>query len=147
MLIVFLSAPFYTKYVCLPNATDPVPPEIANNPKFYPYFGNVIGVLDGIHIACSPSAIDRHSAHNRKGFLSQNCLITCSFDLCFLYVLSGWEGSAADATIYSNMCVDFPIPQEKMYLANAGYSTCDELLIPYHGTCYHLAEWAQADLR
>jgi len=91
MLVAFSTLPFYTKYVCLPKATDPVPPEIAENSKFYPYFENVIGALDGTHIACSPSEHDRQIARNCKGFLSQNCLIACSFDLHFLYVLSGWE--------------------------------------------------------
>jgi hypothetical protein len=148
MLSAFSSAPFYTKYVPLPKAADPTPLEIANNPKFYPYFADVIGALDGTHIACTPSAVDRQNARNRKGFLSQNCLIACSFDLRFLYVLSGWEGSAADATVYSDARnVDFPIPVGKMYLADAGYAASDELLVPYRGVRYHLAEWQRASLR
>jgi hypothetical protein len=66
----------------------------------------------------------------------------------FLYVLSGWEGSAADATVYDNACkVDFPNPEGKMYLADAGYASCDELLVPYRGVRYHLAEWQRAELR
>jgi len=143
MLHAFSSPPFYTKYVRLPRASNPTPPEIANNPKFFPYFENVIGALDGTHIACTPSLTDRHSARNQKGFLSQNCLIACSFDLRFLYVLSGWEGSSADATVYNDArCVDFPVPAGKIYLADAGYGACDQLLIPYCGQRYHLAEWA-----
>ncbi|KIL55986.1 hypothetical protein M378DRAFT_38970, partial [Amanita muscaria Koide BX008] len=66
MLIAFSSHPFFTKYVQLPCSTDPTPPEILNNPKFYPYFANTLGALDGTHIACSPSAADRESARNRK---------------------------------------------------------------------------------
>ena len=148
MLTAFSTPPFYTKYVQLPKATDPTPSEILNNPKFYPYFEDVVGALDGTHITCSPSAAEREGARNRKGFLSQNCLVACLFDLRFLYVLSGWEGSAADATVYNAARnVDFQIPQGKIYLADAGYPSCDELLVPYRGVRYHLAEWQRAELR
>lgn len=45
---------------------------------------------------------DVHSYRNRKGFVSQNVLAACNFDLEFMYVLSGWEGSAHDSKILSN---------------------------------------------
>ena len=48
----------------------------------------------------------------------------------FLYFLSGWEGSVADATMYSQSClVDLCIPQGKFYLADAGFGVCDSLLV------------------
>ena|ERR1700722_12885975 len=142
MLIAFSEAPFYHKYVQLPKATNPTPSHIVSNPKFYPYFENVISTLDGTHIVCAPGAQDRENCHNQKGFLSQNCLVVCSFYLRFLYVFSGWEGSVADSTVYADArCHNFPIPDGKMYLANAGYPSCNELLVPYHGVHYHLTEW------
>lgn len=39
---------------------------------------------------------------NRKGDISQNVLAACNFDLEFIYVLSGWEGSAHDSKILSD---------------------------------------------
>ena len=42
------------------------------------------------------------SYRNRKGFLSQNVLAACSFDLQFIYILSGWEGSAHDAKVLND---------------------------------------------
>lgn len=33
---------------------------------------------------------------NEHGFLLQNILAACSFDMKFHYVLAGWEGSAPD---------------------------------------------------
>jgi hypothetical protein len=36
---------------------------------------------------------------NRKGTLSQNVLAVCNFDMRFVYVLAGWEGSAHDARV------------------------------------------------
>jgi hypothetical protein len=66
----------------------------------------------------------------------------------FLYFLSGWEGSAADATMYSHSrLTDLSIPVGKFYLADAGFGLCDALLVPYRGVRYHLAEWGWADTR
>src|SRR5215469_9357825 len=141
MLYAFSSPPFYTKLVRPPRRSDPTPPEITANPKFFPYFADAIGAIDGTHISCSPSATDRELARNRKGMLTQNCLVACSFDLRALYCLSGWEGSAADATIYNDArTTDFRIPRGKFYLADAGFGGCDELLVPYRGVRYHLKE-------
>lgn len=142
------TGPFYQKYVQLPTPDAPVPPFIANNPKFFPFFCNAIGAIDGTHINCCPSAADRHAAHNRKGVLTQNCLACVSWDMKFLYMISGWEGSAADATLYAHSrFTDLPIPPGKYYLADAGFGACDTLLVPYRGVRYHLAEWGRADLR
>jgi hypothetical protein len=146
MLKIFASAPFYTKYVKLPRRSDPVPPEIRTNPKRSPFFDRVIGAIDGTHISCAPSAEDKEGSRNRKGVLTQNCLMACSFDMRFLYVCSGWEGSAADALVYHDArCVDFRVPPGKCYLADAGFGLCEELLVPYRGVRYHLAEWKRAE--
>jgi len=59
MLLIFSSPPFYTKYVCLPTTDDPVPPEIYNNPKFWPYFKDALGALDGSHIHSAPPASEQ----------------------------------------------------------------------------------------
>ena len=42
---------------------------------------------------------DVPSYGNRKRFVSQNVLATCNFDLEFMYVIRGWEGSAHDSKI------------------------------------------------
>ena len=142
------SHPFYDKYVQLPKVGDPPPDHIRNETKFWPYFQNAIGAMDGTHINACPSAEERHAARNRKGGLSQNCLACVSFSMKFLYFLSGWEGSAADATMYSHSrLVDFYIPAGKFYLADAGFGICDSLMVPYRGVRYHLAEWGRADTR
>ena len=126
---------------------DPIP-EYLNNPKFSPWFDMAIGAMDGTHINCCPSAEDRHAARNRKGSVSQNCLACCSFSMKFVYFLSGWGGSVADATMYAySRLSDLTIPPGKFYLADAGFGICDSLLVPYCGVRYHLAEWGQADIR
>jgi hypothetical protein len=118
----------YPLYVRLPDTDSPIPLEIQQQPKFYPYFADTIGAIDGTHIACHPSAKDHDAARNHKGTLTQNCLAACSFNMSFLYMLSGWEGSAADAREYYNARItDFNIPAGKYYLADAGFGACAEL--------------------
>lgn len=66
----------------------------------------------------------------------------------FVYFISGWEGSSADATMYAHSHLTYlAIPSGKFYLADGGFGVCDSLLVPYRGVHYHLAEWAQADRR
>jgi hypothetical protein len=130
----------------LPRIDDPPSNLIRNNPKYWPFFAGALGAIDGTHINCCPSSIDRHAMRNRKGGVSQNCLACVSFEMKFLYFLSGWEGSTADATMYSRShFVDFRVPAGKYYLADAGFGICDALLVPYRGIRYHLAEWGRAD--
>ena len=70
-----------------------------------------------------------------------------SFGLQFLYALTGWEGSATDAYLWDDAIRnDFVVPEGKYYLADAGFGTCDQLFLPYHGVCYHLAEWGHANV-
>jgi hypothetical protein len=148
VLDVTSSGPFYTKYVQLPEDSSPVPDYIAANPKFSPFFNNALGAIDGTHINCCPSAEERAAARNRKGGVTQNCLAAVSFDMRFLYMLSGWQGSTADATMWSHSRnVDFRVPAGKVYLADAGFGICDHLLVPYRGVRYHLAEWGRANQR
>jgi hypothetical protein len=72
----------------------------------------------------------------------QNRLACCSFDLRFQYVLRGWDGSVADATVYENARqTDLTVLAGKYSLADAGFGACDALLVPYQKVRYHLAEW------
>jgi hypothetical protein len=89
ILTFFSSPPFYNDHVKLPPADMPTPPEIQNNPKFHPFFQDVLGTIDGTHINCCPSAADRQATRDRKGGITQNCLAICGFDMTFYYVFSG----------------------------------------------------------
>ena len=40
---------------------------------------------------------------NHHGIISQNVLVACNFDLKFIYVLSGWEGSAHDSKVLNDV--------------------------------------------
>ena len=138
--------PFYTALVPLPDVNSPTPPEIQNLEKFYPFFADALGAIDGTHINCTPSATGRDATRNRKGVYSQNCLAACSFDLHFTYFMSGWEGSTHDLTLFHNAHqTDLCIPEGKYYLADAGFALSDALLVPYQSVRYHLAEWKHAN--
>lgn len=85
---------------------------------------------------------------NRKGFIGQNVLAACNFALLFVYILSGWEGSASDSQIFNYARKwDFAVPAGKYYLADAGFPLCDVLMVPYRGIRYHLKEWGNAQQR
>ena len=63
-------------------------------------------------------------------------------------MLSGWDGSAADAAVYNDARqTDLTMPAGKFYLADKGFGACDSLLVPYHRVRYHLAEWGHAAVR
>jgi hypothetical protein len=141
-----VSPQFYSKYVKLPSNT--VPPKISENPKFYPFFQDVLAAIDGSHVNAMPASEDRVRYRNHKGGVSQNVLLSCTFDMRFCHVLSGWEGSASDAALFNDARKhDLMIPPGKCYLADAGFPSCDALLVPYRGVRYHLKEWGKANVR
>lgn len=141
------SGEFYGAYVRLPQP-DQVPPEVRNDPRFFPYFASCIGAIDGSLLDAFVSKADMTQYRSRKGRISTNLLAACQFSLQFCYLLSGWEGSAADSRVFDNARrTDFPIFLGTYYLADAGFPLCDALLVPYRGVRYHLKEWEQANLR
>jgi hypothetical protein len=131
--------------VQLPDKDSPTPPKIRNSQKFYPFFNGALSAIDGIHICCTSSAADRNASRNCKGVLTQNCLTTCSFNLHFTYILSSWEGSAHDVTLFNDAhLTDFYILNRKYYLADAGFASSKTLLVPYQNVWYHLSKWEGA---
>ena len=42
---------------------------------------------------------DKPRYRNRKGEIATNVLGVCSHDMQFIYVLPGWEGSAAEGRV------------------------------------------------
>ena len=120
--------------------------QIQNNSKFFPFFEGCLGAVDSMHIDTFVASEDIPHYRNRKGSISQNILAACTFDLQFCYVLSGWEGSAADSHVFKDACqVDFAVPPGSYYLADLGFTACNALLVPFRTVHYHLREWALSD--
>ncbi|KAL4027669.1 hypothetical protein IC575_010844 [Cucumis melo] len=60
---------------------------------------NCLGALDGTYIKVNVPAGDRPTFRTRKGKIATNVLGVCDTKGDFVYVLAGWEGSAADSRI------------------------------------------------
>ncbi|CAL8083472.1 unnamed protein product [Prunus armeniaca] len=96
-----------------------------------------IGALDGTHIPVTVFADDRPRYQNRKEDISTNVLGVCDPNLKFIYVLSGWEGSASDARVLRDALArdnPFQVPNDKYYLVDAGYANGQGFWAPYRGT-------------
>ncbi|KIK26883.1 hypothetical protein PISMIDRAFT_43094, partial [Pisolithus microcarpus 441] len=65
ILFIFSSSPFYSTFVWLPAADD-VQQKIMGNSRFYPYFKDAIGAIDGSHICAAPAVEDCPAYRNRK---------------------------------------------------------------------------------
>ena len=110
---------------------------------------------------------EKASYRNRKGVISQNVLAACNLDLEFIYVLSGWEGSAHDSKVLQDALtrrtIRLQVPEGnrlqvpegdlsydnlflivcfhvsgKYYLADCGFPNRRNFLAPLRSTRYHL---------
>ncbi|PSR88066.1 Nuclease [Actinidia chinensis var. chinensis] len=127
------------------------PPEILRSNRFYPYFQDCIGVIDGMHLPAHVPAKDQSRFRNKKGVLSQNVLAACTFDLQFIFIYPGWEGSVTDSRVLRAVLDDpdqnFPqIPEGKYYLVDWGYSNTEGFIAPFQGIRYHIQEYRGAHL-
>ena len=78
-----------SEYIKLPTTSE-IPMAIMSNLKFYNYFNNCIGALDGTHITARVPEANAAAFRNRKGLLSQNILAYYELDnLLFTYILAG----------------------------------------------------------
>nr|XP_034896189.1 protein ALP1-like [Populus alba] len=112
------------------------PREIAMNRRFIPHFKNCVGAIDGTHVRAFITAANQIPFIGRKGVPTQNVMATCSFDMQFMFVWAGWEGSAHDTRIFveaiDNSNINFPKPLKgKYYLVDAGYPNEYGYLGPY----------------
>ncbi|TVU11766.1 hypothetical protein EJB05_45368, partial [Eragrostis curvula] len=127
---------------------DQVHPKIQDNPRYYPFFKNCLGAIDGTHIPISISSEKAAPFRNRKGTLSINVMVACDFDLNITYISSGWEGSATDSRVLrSAMSKGFKVTAGKFYLVDGGYANTSSFLAPYRGVRYHLKEFGAGHRR
>ncbi|KMT02348.1 hypothetical protein BVRB_9g205730 [Beta vulgaris subsp. vulgaris] len=129
-------------YVVKPPATD-LQPEILNNSRFFPWFEDFIGAIDGTHVRASVPLDMQERFRGRKDKTTQNVLAAVDFDLKFTYVLAGWEGSAHDSRVLGDaLKKGFNVPEGKYYLADAGYGDRKGFMPPFRRVRYHLKEYA-----
>ncbi|XP_018500074.2 uncharacterized protein LOC103935510 [Pyrus x bretschneideri] len=92
-----------------------VPTKIRESTRFYPYFKDCIGAIDGTHLPAMVLGPEVASYRDRHGKILQNVLATCNFDLEFIYILSGWEGSAHDSKLLHDVVSKrngFKVPED-----------------------------------
>lgn len=134
--------PALSHHFLTPPDPNVVHPKIAGNPRFFPFFRNCLGAIDGTHIPISISPQKAAPFRNRKGTLSINVMVACDFDLNITFISSGWEGSATDSRVLrSAMSKGFQVPPGKFYLVDGGYANTPSFLAPYRGVRYHLKEF------
>jgi hypothetical protein len=122
---------------------------IINNTKYFLYFNNCLGVLDNIYISVYIPLEEQSRYRNRKGTLSQNVLAVCNFDMSFVYILPGWEGSAYNRRVLSDTQsrYGFDMPKGKYWLGDTGYRNSKYIIALYRSVRYYLKEQRQADLQ
>lgn len=122
-----------------------ISPEIALNPKLCAFQG-CIGAIDGTHIHARIPADQADRWRGRKGYVSQNVFAAVQFDGRFSYVLAGAEGSINDSRLLTIAMIEkhFHVPDNRYYLADAGFGGRKGIIVPFAGTLYHLQDWRKA---
>ncbi|ODN73084.1 hypothetical protein L198_08314, partial [Cryptococcus wingfieldii CBS 7118] len=142
------SPDFYGRWVQQPTSETPIDPRLADNPKFYPFFRECVGAIDGTHVPVTVRDISPDAWRDRNGQRSTNVMAACDFSFRFTYVRAGYEGSGNDVNVMENAIEDdFVVPHGRFYLADAGYGAHPGLRVPYRGKRYHLKEWGKAGTR
>ncbi|XP_028111967.1 uncharacterized protein LOC114310214 [Camellia sinensis] len=134
------------KQVIRPLDFDEVLAEIRHNPRFYPFFKDCVGAIDGTHISARVPASEQIPYRGKHTVTTQNVMCLCSFDVRFTYVLASWKGTADDSKVFIENVHDpanlFLMPStDKYYVVDSGYTNVLGFLSPYHGERYHLNEF------
>ncbi|KAG8380697.1 hypothetical protein BUALT_Bualt06G0042900 [Buddleja alternifolia] len=107
----------------------PKPVDDECNVARWKHFKGCLGALDGTYIDVQPPLLDKPRYRNRKGGISVNVLGVVDRNMDFVYMLPGWEGSAADGRVLRD-AVNRP---NGLKVPNA----------PYQSIRYHLDEWCE----
>ncbi|XP_061981434.1 uncharacterized protein LOC133701514 [Populus nigra] len=105
-----------------------------------------VGAIDGTHVPANVPVEIQGKFRGRKEGTTQNVLAAITFDLKFIYVLAGWEGSAHDSRVLGDALSrsnGLKIPEGKYYLGDAGYGIRKGIIFPFHGVRYHLNEFTE----
>ena len=83
-----------------------MPSYIRNNRKFYPYFKDCVGAIDGTHVMAKVKSDVSNAYRGKQKVTTQNVMCVCDFSMRFTYVVTGWEGSAHDQRILDSVLED-----------------------------------------
>nr|KYP47334.1 hypothetical protein KK1_031017 [Cajanus cajan] len=71
--------------------------KIQKDRRYWPFFKNAIGEFDVTNIPVLFIPSDQPKFIGRKGYPTQNVMAVCDWDMCFIFALPRWEGTAHDA--------------------------------------------------
>ena len=120
---------------------------LRNDDRYWLYFKDCIGALDGTHISVRPPTSRLEAYIGRKMEPTTNVLAICNFDVKFIYAYVGVPGRAHDTRVLTYCAkneVSFPHPPNgKYYLVDSGYPTRSGYLGPHRSVRYHLDQFAR----
>ncbi|XP_048622891.1 uncharacterized protein LOC111200757 isoform X2 [Brassica napus] len=120
-------------------------PALRNDDRYWPFFKDCIGALDGTHISVRPPKRNAEAYRGRKQEPTMNVLAICNFDMKFIYAYVGVPGRAHDTKVLTYCARNEPFfphpPNGKYYLVDAGYPTRTGYLGPYRRVRYHLDQF------
>lgn len=113
----------YSRHIIMLVSLSETPPKVRHNPRYYPRFEKCIGAIDETHVSAYAPARKQTSYHGRKVLVTQNVMCTCSFDMTFTFVYTGWEGTVNNSifTLFffstqSNPSINFSMPTDGMLI-------------------------------
>lgn len=121
---------------------SPVDHSCTNEP--WKWFKGCLGALDGTYVSVHVPSSDKAKYRTRKGTIAVNVLGVCDKDMNFIYALTGWEGSAADARVLHDALTrddTLNVPRGHYYLCDNGYANVEGFLTPYRRVRYHRDAW------
>lgn len=105
-----------------------------------------IGAINGTHV-------DAHVPKNKKvayiercGSFTQNIMVACDFNICFTFVMVGWEYSTHDSRIFHFATQNHQynlafLPQVSQYLSELNNKSCNiDCLFHFQERKYYLVE-------
>jgi hypothetical protein len=84
----------HAEFIKLPDPSIEAP-----NDYKWKWFPDALGALDGCHVDVCVDVADQGRYRNRKQVYTTNMLGVVDWNMKFLYVLPGWEGSASDSRV------------------------------------------------
>ncbi|MQL77973.1 hypothetical protein Taro_010377, partial [Colocasia esculenta] len=145
--VAFALASLNEEYILQPTQVNECHPHISGNDRFYPYFKDSLGAIDGTHIPANVAIDDQPRFQNCKQVITQNVMAVVSFDGLFQYACVGWEGSAPDMKVlrWAISREEFLVPLGKYFLVDGGYANTSSFLAPYRGHMYHISSFRRPE--
>ena len=104
--------------ICPKESLTSIPRHIIEyaNGKYYPFFKNAVGALDGTHVMCVVPKKDQmaYRCGRDPKHTTQNVLGVCDFNMRFTFVSVGWERTTHNCKVLNHAVADlshmFPHP-------------------------------------